>query len=65
MTRYLDPSCDFRISQNRDLAREAARVRFIAAATRQPATVAPRPVGRVRASMRQAVVSLVALVAIG
>ncbi len=47
-----------------DLLATAARARFVAA-TRPAPALAPRPVGRVRAGLRQAVAALAALAAIG
>jgi hypothetical protein len=71
MTTYLDPACHVRVLQNQDLAREAARARLIAAATSpslsttSTAPTTPRPVGRVRSGLRQAVAVLAAVVAVG
>lgn len=52
-----------RVIENRrqDLLAATARARFIADATRPAASATPRSEGRIRASLRQAVASLVAL----
>ena len=48
-----------------DLLAEAARTRLITTATQFSPSTTPRTLGRIRASLRQAVASLVALAAIG
>jgi hypothetical protein len=55
-----------RVSEDhrQDLLAIAARVRLVATARSVPAP-APRPAGRVRAGLRQAVAALAALTAIG
>jgi hypothetical protein len=47
-----------------DLLAAASRARLITAATQLAPATTPRPVGRIRAGLRQAVASLVALAAI-
>jgi len=43
----------------------AARARLSTAATRPPTSTMPRPVGRIRAGLRQAIAALVALASFG
>jgi hypothetical protein len=52
-------------NRRRDLLAEAARARINSAVTQPAPSATPRPVGRIRASLHQAVVSLVALAPIG
>ena len=51
--------------RRQDLLAAAARARLVMAATQPAPSATPRPVGRVRAGLRHAVASLVALAAIG
>ncbi len=55
---------DARLSRNADLLAEATRNRLIAA-RQSPHSAMPTPIGRLRAGLRQAVTSLLALVWIG
>jgi hypothetical protein len=56
-----------RVTEDRrqDLLAATARARLIAAVIQPSSSAAPQPVGRIRVSLRQAVASLAAFVAIG
>ena len=56
-----------RVTEDRrqDLLAATARARLVAAATRSSPSATPRPVGRIRFSLRQAVAALAAVVAVG
>ena len=51
--------------RRQDLLAATARARLITAATQSARSAMPRPVGRIRAGLRQASVALVALASIG
>ena len=56
-----------RVTEDRrqDLLAAMARDRLISSATQPSSSAAPRPVDRIRAGLRQAVASLIALASIG
>jgi len=58
---------EVRVTEDRrqDLLAAAARARLTTPATRPAPSAAPRPVGRLRAGLRQAVASLLTLAALG